>query len=60
VVLIGGVPVVGLEEELYYSSGYTPRGFTSSPRREAKSRFSGFITTKNKKNIFKRVLRDFW
>jgi len=31
----GGVPLVGPQAELRYPSGYTPRGFTSSPRREA-------------------------
>jgi len=37
-VLDGGVPLVGPQEELRGPSGYTPtgRGFTSSSRREAK------------------------
>ena len=32
----GGVPLVGPQVELRGPSGYTPRGFTSSPGREAK------------------------
>jgi len=36
VVLGGGVPLVGLQEELRGPSVYTPRGFTSSPGWEAK------------------------
>jgi len=36
VVLGCGVPLVGPQEELRGLSGYTPRGFTSSPKREAK------------------------
>jgi len=36
VVLGGGVPSVGPQEELRVPSGYTPRGFTSSAKREAK------------------------
>jgi len=31
VVLVGGVPLVGPQEELRGPSGYTPRSFTSSP-----------------------------
>jgi len=55
VVLGGGVPLVGPQEELGPQeerdpSGYTPRGFTSSPKQEAKYGFSGFIT-KNKQTI---------
>jgi len=45
VVLGGGVPWVGPQEELRGPSAYIPRGFTSSPRREAKLGYSGFITT---------------
>ena len=36
VILGGGVPLVGPQEELHYPSGQTPRGFTSSPGREVK------------------------
>jgi len=36
VVLGGGVPLVGLQEELRGPIGYCPRGFTSSQGREAK------------------------
>jgi len=36
VVLGGGVPLVGPQEELRGPSENTPRGFTSSPKREAK------------------------
>jgi len=36
VVLGGGVPLVGPQEELRGSSRYTPKGITSSPRRESK------------------------
>jgi len=52
VVLGGGEPLVGPQEELRYSSKYTPRGVTSSPGREAKQGFSGFIPTnkQTKKN----------
>ena len=41
--------VVGLQEELRYPGGYTPRGFTSSPGpgREAKYEFSGLIPRKD-------------
>jgi len=46
VVVGGGIPLVGPQEELRGPSGYTPRGFTSSPGREAKEGFSGFIITK--------------
>jgi len=42
VVLGSGVPLVGSQEELRGPSGYTPRGFTFSPRREAKKVISGF------------------
>jgi len=49
VVLGCGVPLVGLQEEIRGPSGYTPRGFASSLKREAKQGFSGVIT-KNKKN----------
>jgi len=45
VVLGGGVPLVEPQEKQRYPSGYIPRGFTSRPRREAKYRFLGFITT---------------
>jgi len=38
-VLRSGVPLVGPQEEPCSPSGYTPRGFTSSPRREAKEGF---------------------
>jgi len=41
----GGVPLVGPQEELRGPSGYTPRGFISSPGQEAKKEFSGFIKT---------------
>ena len=30
------IPLVGTQEELRGPSGYTPRGFTSTPEREAK------------------------
>jgi len=43
----GGVPLVGLQEELHGPSGYT--GFTSSPDLEAKEGFSGFVTTNKKR-----------
>ena len=36
VVLGGGEPLVGPQEELRYPSKYTPRGLTSIPEREAK------------------------
>jgi len=39
VVLGGGVPWVGPQEELRGPSGYTLRGFTSRPRQEAKQGF---------------------
>jgi len=45
VVLGGGVPLVGPQKELHGSSEYTPSGFASSPEREVKKGFSGFITT---------------
>jgi len=45
VFLGGGVPLVGPQEELRDPSGYTPRSFTSSPEREAKKGFQGFIPT---------------
>ena len=37
-VLVSGVPLVGPQEELRgpLTSGFTPRGFTSSPKREVK------------------------
>ena len=74
VVLGGGVPLVGPQEELRGPSGYTPRGFTSSPKREAKWGFLGFITknkqtneperSKIEKNIRDTILAcrffDFW
>ena len=41
----GGVPLVGPQKELHGSSAYTPRGLASSPEREVKKGFSGFITT---------------
>jgi len=47
---IDGVPLVGPQEELRGPSGYTPRVFTSSPRREAKSGLSGVITTNKQTN----------
>jgi len=50
VVLGGGVPLVGPQEELRGPSGYTPRGFTSRPRQEAKYEFLGFITTNKQIN----------
>jgi len=46
----GGVPLIGPQEELRGPSGYTPSGFTSSPRWEAKERFAGFITTNKQTN----------
>jgi len=49
VVLVGGLPLAGPQEELRGPSGYTPWGLTSSPEREAKKGFSGFVTTKKKK-----------
>jgi len=36
VVLGSGVPLVGTQEELRGPNGYTPRGFISRPRQEAK------------------------
>ena len=39
----GVVPLVGPQEELRYSSGYTPWGFNSSPGRKAEQGFSGFM-----------------
>jgi len=45
VVVGGGVPLVGPQEELRGPSGYTSRRFTSKPRRELKWGFSGFIKT---------------
>jgi len=36
VVLGDCVPLVGPQEELRGPSGYTPRGFTSSPKQEAR------------------------
>jgi len=54
VVLGGGVPLVGPQEELRYPRRY--RGFTSKPGREAKQRFSGFVPkTKQTKDIGKQV-----
>ena len=44
VVLVVGVPLVGLQEELRGPSRYTPRGFTSGPKREA----IGFYNKKQK------------
>jgi len=41
VILGGGVPLVGLQEELRGPSGCIPRGFTSNPEREAKQGFPG-------------------
>ena len=41
--------MVGPQEELCGPNGYTPRGFTSLPGREAKYGFSGFITTSRRK-----------
>ena len=51
----GGVPLVGPQEELRCPNGYTPRGFTLSPRREVKSGFAGFIITTNKKQTDKQT-----
>jgi len=45
----GGITLVGPQEELCGPNRYTPRGFTSSPGREAKWEFSGFITTNKKR-----------
>jgi len=45
VFLSGGVPSVELQEELRGPSGYTPRGFASNPKTEAKLGFLGFIQT---------------
>jgi len=42
VVLGGGVPLVGTQEELRYLSGYNPRGFTSGPLREPLRRSQDF------------------
>jgi len=63
-VLDGGVPLVGPQEELCYPSGYTPRGFTSSPGREVKKGLSGFMTTNKQTNKNKkwklRFFRETW
>ena len=49
-VLGGGVPLVGPQEELHGPSGYTPRGFTE-PRVGGEVRIFGFHNNKqtNKK-----------
>jgi len=46
----GGVPLAGPQEELSGPSGYTPRGFASSPGREARQKKSSFITTNKQTN----------
>jgi len=49
VVLDGGVPLAGPQEELRGPGGCTPRGFTSNPKQAAKLGFSGFIAKKKQK-----------
>ena len=49
-VLCGGVPLVGPQEELRGLSGYTPREFTSSRRREEKKGFRGLQQQTNLKS----------
>ena len=48
VVLGGGVPLVGPQEELSGPSGYTPRGFTSSPKGRRSKDFWGLQQKTNK------------
>ena len=50
-----GVPLVGPQEELHSPSGYTPRGFTSLPGREAKYGFPGFIRTNKQVSVLPRL-----
>jgi hypothetical protein len=54
VVLGGGVPLVGLQEELRGPSGYTPRGFYFEPRAAGKVKIFGFYNNKKKKKEEKK------
>jgi len=55
VVLVVGVPLVGLQEELRGPSGYTPRGFTSGPKQEAIGFYDKKQTTKQTKQSKQRL-----